>query len=148
VSGDLGEVCVPAREAAELLDRIHDAAIKSGDPSGPAWDLYMAARPVLDPPGPKLRLEPEEEELDEPPDDPPTPVVPEELAQLFHEVYERKAPEHGYRTREASAVPWDQVPERNRDLMIATASEVLARLEPHPWGLRARWAPHPTEEPT
>jgi len=48
----------------------------------------------------------------------------EELAQLFHETYERLAPAFGYRTREESAVPWDEVPDGNRSLMIAVAREV------------------------
>jgi hypothetical protein len=52
----------------------------------------------------------------------------EEVARLFHEAYERLAPEHGYRTREASAKSWDEVPEDNRKLMIATAAEVLRQL--------------------
>ncbi len=51
-----------------------------------------------------------------------SPVV---VAQLFHEAYERLAPEHGYKTREASAVPWDDVPEDNRALMVATAEAVI-----------------------
>lgn len=50
----------------------------------------------------------------------------EALARLFHETYERLAPDYGYRTREASAVPWDDVPEQNRALMIATADHVIA----------------------
>jgi len=49
----------------------------------------------------------------------------ERLARLFHETYERLAPEYGYKTREASAVPWEQVPERNRALMVATCAELL-----------------------
>jgi len=49
----------------------------------------------------------------------------EQLARRFHETYERLAPDYGYRTREASAVPWDQVPEQNRRLMIAVADELL-----------------------
>ncbi len=36
----------------------------------------------------------------------------EALARHFHETYERLAPEFGYRTREESAKPWEQVPER------------------------------------
>lgn len=47
------------------------------------------------------------------------------VAQQFHEAYERLAPEFGYRTRSASAVPWNRVPENNRKLMTAVASEVL-----------------------
>ncbi|MFB6392600.1 hypothetical protein [Polymorphospora lycopeni] len=55
-------------------------------------------------------------------------VTPERVAQLFHETYERLAPEYGYRTREASAKPWAEVPEQNRALMVATCAEVLATL--------------------
>lgn len=60
------------------------------------------------------------------------PATPAELAPAvaakFHEVYERLAPDFGYATRDASAVPWDQVPEANRQLMEATAAEVLGYL--------------------
>ena len=49
----------------------------------------------------------------------------ERLARFFHETYERLAPDFGYRTREASAKPWDQVPEENRELMICTCAEVI-----------------------
>lgn len=45
----------------------------------------------------------------------------EQLARLFHETYERLAPTFGYETRKGSAVPWDQVPARNKRLMIAVA---------------------------
>lgn len=53
----------------------------------------------------------------------------EQLAQRFHEHYERLAPEHGYKTREASAMPWEDVPEANKSLMIAVAGEVLRDLQ-------------------
>jgi hypothetical protein len=56
-------------------------------------------------------------------------VTPDELARLFHDTYERLAPTFGYRTREASAVPWEDVPVRPRALMTATAAEVLAALD-------------------
>ena len=49
----------------------------------------------------------------------------EQQARKFHEVYERLAARFGYKTREASAVPWDEVPEQNRNLMIAVAKELL-----------------------
>ncbi len=49
----------------------------------------------------------------------------ETLARMFHEKYERLAPEFGYKTREASAVPWDDVPEQNKALMVAVATEIL-----------------------
>jgi hypothetical protein len=60
-----------------------------------------------------------------------SPAEPEEtteIARLFHEAYERLAPQFGYETRRQSAVPWDEVPENNRRLMIATVSEVLAAM--------------------
>ena len=52
----------------------------------------------------------------------------EQLAWMFHDAYERLAPSFGYKTREASAVPWDQVPDANRRLMVAVAAEILTAL--------------------
>lgn len=57
-------------------------------------------------------------------------LTPIELAQLFHETYERLAPDFGYRTREASAKPWADVPAANRDLMVATCFELLTTVRP------------------
>lgn len=51
----------------------------------------------------------------------------ERVAKEFHETYERLAPIYAYRTREASAVPWAEVPENNRALMIAVCESLLAR---------------------
>ena len=51
----------------------------------------------------------------------------ETIARAFHETYERLAPDHGYSTREASAKPWEEVPEQNRGLMLAVVSDLLAR---------------------
>jgi hypothetical protein len=56
------------------------------------------------------------------------PLEAESIARLFHETYERLAPQFSYETRKASAVPWEQVPENNRKLMIAVAATVLAAL--------------------
>jgi hypothetical protein len=49
----------------------------------------------------------------------------EMIAAAFHATYERLAPRNGYETRKASAVPWDQVPAQNRELMIATVTVLL-----------------------
>jgi hypothetical protein len=49
----------------------------------------------------------------------------EALARLFHETYEALAPSMGYQTRKASAVPWPEVPDANRSLMIAVATRIL-----------------------
>ncbi len=51
----------------------------------------------------------------------------ERVAKAFHESYERQAPSVGYETREDSAVPWEDVPEKNRTLMIKVAADLLAR---------------------
>jgi hypothetical protein len=51
----------------------------------------------------------------------------EDIAQAFHESYERLAPRFGYETRESSAVPWSEVPAENKALMVAVASELLER---------------------
>lgn len=53
-----------------------------------------------------------------------TKISDEAIARAFHEAYERLAPDFGYKTREASAKPWDEVPENNRALMTAVAGEV------------------------
>lgn len=52
--------------------------------------------------------------------------TPDQLAQRFHETYERLAPSYGYATRQASAVPWRDVPEPNKSLMVAVCGEILA----------------------
>ena len=52
----------------------------------------------------------------------------ETLARYFHETYERLAPAYGYTTRQATAVPWEQIPELNKRLMIAVCEEILALL--------------------
>lgn len=49
----------------------------------------------------------------------------EEIARAFHESYERLAPNHGYKTREASAVPWADVPPANKALMMAVAMDLV-----------------------
>lgn len=51
----------------------------------------------------------------------------EQVARAFHEEYERLAPYFGYETRQESAVPWEQVPEQNRALMIAVAGSLLGK---------------------
>lgn len=52
-----------------------------------------------------------------------------QLAQLFHETYERLAPGFDYKTRRGSAKPWCKVPENNRRLMVATCRVVLAAIK-------------------
>ena len=55
----------------------------------------------------------------------PSPPASELVARRFHEVYEARALDFGYRTRTESAVPWDEVPEPNKNLMLATAAQLL-----------------------
>lgn len=62
----------------------------------------------------------------------------EAIARKFHEQYEQLARTFGYETRRESAVPWEQVPERNRRLMITVIYSLLAAdvIEPGPEALR------------
>lgn len=50
---------------------------------------------------------------------------PEQVAIRFHDTYERLAPSFGYETREASRKPWSEVPDSNRDLMIALCAAIF-----------------------
>jgi len=58
-------------------------------------------------------------------------MTPEELdiahgiAKAFHESYERQAPAYRYTTREESAVAWEDVPEKNKLLMVAVVADLL-----------------------
>lgn len=56
----------------------------------------------------------------------------EDVARAFHEFYELLAPSFAYDTREASAKPWNEVPIKNRELMIATVHAVREFLEDSP----------------
>lgn len=62
---------------------------------------------------------------------PPSDVVmehsdaAEHIARAFHTAYERLAPRFGYRTRAASAVPWEEVAENLRGLMAAVVLDLL-----------------------
>jgi hypothetical protein len=47
------------------------------------------------------------------------------IAMHFHETYERLAPTHNYETRQESRVPWGEVPEQNRKLMVAVVEELI-----------------------
>lgn len=49
----------------------------------------------------------------------------ESIARAFHEAYEALAPQFSYKTREASAVPWENVPEDNKALMRATVARLI-----------------------
>lgn len=51
------------------------------------------------------------------------------LAQAFHSHYERLAPVFGYQTRPESRTAWEEVPIRNRALMVFTAAEVIQQFD-------------------
>jgi len=51
----------------------------------------------------------------------------ETIARVFHETYEQLAPGLGYKTRDESAVPWAEVPAKNKALMIATVDDLLGK---------------------
>ncbi len=52
----------------------------------------------------------------------------EALAKFFHDTYEQLAPSFGYKTRKASRKRWKDVPENNRNLMVAVAGGVYGFL--------------------
>lgn len=56
------------------------------------------------------------------------PIEAEQIAALFHRLYEELAPQFGYTTRPESAVPWSQVPENNRYLMTTVVRLVLQHI--------------------
>lgn len=58
------------------------------------------------------------------PDDPM--LWSEYVAMRFHQAYEELAPLHGYETRRESAVPWAEVPQQNRDLMVDVVRHLRA----------------------
>jgi hypothetical protein len=49
----------------------------------------------------------------------------ERVAREFHEAYEELAGTFHYKTREASAVPWADVPDKNKSLMIAVVDRLI-----------------------
>jgi len=49
----------------------------------------------------------------------------EYIARRFHEAYERLAPLYGYETRIETRVPWADVPQANKSLMIAVVQMLL-----------------------
>lgn len=56
-------------------------------------------------------------------------MLPEQLAELFHETYERLAPAFGWKTKKGCHCKFYDLPERNRALMIATCQTVLNALQ-------------------
>jgi hypothetical protein len=71
------------------------------------------------------------------------------IAGIFHATYETLAPEHGYQTREASAVDWEDVPDPNRSLMIAVVQNMLDMgiITPGPMGRHILGRSNPGGDP-
>lgn len=51
------------------------------------------------------------------------------LARRFHEAYEEFAPVFDYETRAETRVPWEELPDNNRKLMITVCVAVLHDIE-------------------
>lgn len=49
----------------------------------------------------------------------------EEVAAGFHALYEKHAPDFAYETRTESAVPWEEVPEADKRLMVKVVRELM-----------------------
>lgn len=60
----------------------------------------------------------------------PTEQQCDALARFFHENYEEVAPQIGYETRPESAVPWGDVPTKNKWVMRVVSERVLSALFP------------------
>jgi hypothetical protein len=58
-------------------------------------------------------------------------MTPEDLARFIHKQYEALAPAFGYKTRNASKFPFDEIPENNRKLMIAVSILAYEKMEKH-----------------
>jgi hypothetical protein len=71
----------------------------------------------------------------------------EQVAAAFHEAYERLASEHGYATRRPRAqLPWREVSEISRALLISTVADLIGRRIITP-GIRADgWAKLPDDD--
>lgn len=50
------------------------------------------------------------------------------IAKQFHKTYERLAVEYGWKSQESCQVPFEQLPEENRELMLAVVREVCTPL--------------------
>lgn len=53
---------------------------------------------------------------------------PVALARRFHALYQEIAPACGYETRTETRVPWDDLPQENRLLMIAVCAAIQAEV--------------------
>lgn len=51
----------------------------------------------------------------------------ERIARRFHEEYEALAPAHEWATQEASAVPWDDLPDNQRRLMVNVVANLIVK---------------------
>jgi hypothetical protein len=58
-------------------------------------------------------------------------LTPEQMAKRFHDAYEHFAPLFGYETRAETKGEWEQLPENNKDLMVAVIRNVLIE-QAHP----------------
>ena len=54
---------------------------------------------------------------------------PEEMARMFHELYEEFAPRYNYTTRKESAIPWDELPENHKQLMVDVCWSIITAHE-------------------
>ena len=55
---------------------------------------------------------------------------PEEMARMFHELYEEFAPRYNYTTRKESAIPWDELPENHKQLMVDVCWSIITAHAP------------------
>jgi hypothetical protein len=70
----------------------------------------------------------------------------DEACRVMHDAYEAAACGVGWETQKASRVPWEEVPEANKQTMRAAVTALLAYLEADP--RRAETLYHPSKGTT
>jgi hypothetical protein len=63
------------------------------------------------------------------------PELVEQLAKRLHEIYEMAAGLHGWETNPRSRVPWEEVPEANKNCTRAVARECERQIR---WNIELR----------
>lgn len=60
--------------------------------------------------------------------DPNAPTPAEQLARMFHDAYERLAPDYGWKTQTVSRKQWEELPDGLRLLMLSVCEEIITAL--------------------
>lgn len=99
----------PGAERTSYFDYMYEHKAKHGKPCETLEDLMLEAIDISE-----MKSEPNQK-------------IAEEMAELFHETYEKLAPDFDYETREGTKKPWADIPDDdpNKRLMIAVCQEMF-----------------------